>query len=448
MFTREEALNLISDEHIKILHNFFDTHQTKKKRDNNKKSVLLGLSGGVDSAVAAKLLQDQGYSVCCAFMRNWDSYTNGDIAGNPTIKDEICSQEKDYQDACAVAESLKLDLLRVDFIKDYWDDVFTDFIREYERGNTPNPDILCNKYIKFKQFFDFAMALGFDYIATGHYAFLIKEQDRIFLGRADDLSKDQSYFLAEVSAEALAKSIFPLGGVLKTEVRNIASELQLKVASKKDSTGICFIGERRFREFLSNYIKNKQGKICNIDTMETIATHNGVMYYTYGQRKGLDINSHKGPWFVCAKDMESNTLFVCHQNSIKWLQSESCFVQNLIYNLPSDLAEQKNSRAYFDCTVKLRYRQPDIRARVHFKNSAALNDAYLKFWQQHNSLHPAVGEDILIEFDHEVEAVSPGQEAVLYYGDYCLGGGRIIYALKNYKDIKQRLQEHLKNFNF
>ena len=211
--------------------------------------VLVGLSGGVDSAVAAYLLKEQGYDVTCCFMRNWDSYANGDIAGNPTIQDDTCPQEQDYQDAKAVAEHLNLPLQRVDFIKEYWDYVFKTFLSEYEKGRTPNPDILCNKYIKFDAFFDYAMKQGFDMVATGHYCSNMTEDSFTYLTRAADTNKDQTYFLCQVSPAALHKTLFPLGKLTKPEVREIAAKLNLEsVATKKDSTGICFIG----KEILDN----------------------------------------------------------------------------------------------------------------------------------------------------------------------------------------------------
>ena len=221
------------------------------------KKILLGLSGGVDSAVAAYILKEQGYDVTCAFMRNWDAYANNDILGNPTIQDDVCPQEQDYMDAKAVADKLDLPLLRVDFVKEYWDDVFTVFLKEYERGRTPNPDILCNKYIKFDAFVKFAHQQGFDTVATGHYARVNHKGAESMLLRGKDTNKDQTYFLCQISQAALSHAVFPIGELTKQEVRRIADELQLEsVAQKKDSTGICFIGERNFRQFLKNYLPN------------------------------------------------------------------------------------------------------------------------------------------------------------------------------------------------
>ena len=230
-----------------------------------KKRVVLGLSGGVDSAVAAYLLKEQGYEVIGVFMRNWDSSLNNDILGNPTNNDDVCPQEKDYQDAINVARHLGIEIRRVDFIKEYWDQVFTYFIDEYAKGRTPNPDILCNKHIKFKAFLDYAMSIGADYIATGHYARIEHHENE------------------SVMLKGIDNALFPVGELTKAQVRELASQLDLPVAHKKDSTGICFIGERDFREFLKNYIPAKPGKMVDIVSKEVIGEHQGIMYYTIGE---------------------------------------------------------------------------------------------------------------------------------------------------------------------
>lgn len=262
-----------------------------------KQRVVLGLSGGVDSAVAAYVLKQQGYEVIGVFMRNWDSSLNNDILGNPTNDDDICPQEKDYNDAKKVAEHLGIELRRVDFIKEYWDHVFTYFLEEYAKGRTPNPDILCNKHIKFKAFLDYAKSIEADYIATGHYARVEHHdgQDSIML-RGIDSNKDQTYFLCQLNQSQLQSSLFPIGNMTKPEVRQLAEDLNLPVAQKKDSTGICFIGERDFREFLKNYIPAKAGKMVDIETSQVVGEHQGIMYYTIGQRKGLGIG---GPGDAC-----------------------------------------------------------------------------------------------------------------------------------------------------
>lgn len=276
--------------------------------------IMIGLSGGVDSAVAAYLLKKQGHEVIAAFMRNWDSTANNDILGN-NWKGDICPQEMDYLDAKKAAEILDIPLYRVDFIKEYWDYVFTYFLDEYKKGRTPNPDIMCNKYIKFDCFIDFAKKHQVDYIATGHYAKVVHENGHSKLYKAKDKDKDQSYFLSFLSDEQLNFSLFPLENMTKDEVRKIANEIHLNVANKKDSTGICFIGERNFKEFLKNYIPAKPGDIIDIVTHKKVGEHQGVYYYTFGQRKGLNIGGIKGTdgksWFV-VKKMFKKSIICCY----------------------------------------------------------------------------------------------------------------------------------------
>lgn len=419
------------------------------KENIKEKKVFLGLSGGVDSAVAAYLLKEEGYHVCCGFMRNWDSYTNGDIEGNPTIKEEICSQEKDYQDALAVAQLLGLELKRIDFIKEYWDLVFADFIQQYQAGNTPNPDILCNKHIKFSAFYNYAKKNGFDYLATGHYAKLItrtgeknalpislqekvaennnqepKEEEReLQLARAEDANKDQSYFLAEVSQEALNHCLFPLGTIEKSKVREIAAKLQLPVAKKKDSTGICFIGERQFRAFLSNYIPKEEGDILDIDTLKHLGKHPGVMFYTYGQRKGLNISQHMGPWFVVGKDRGKNILYVGKGETNPWLFADACIVENMNWLASRTYLKASQSTQGLSCTCKLRYRQKDLPCII----------------KQHTE------NEYEVLLPEKASGVSPGQEAVFYDGEKCLGGGRIVSAYLQGRPLQERLFEHIHN---
>ncbi|MBR0385942.1 MAG: tRNA 2-thiouridine(34) synthase MnmA [Erysipelotrichaceae bacterium] len=375
--------------------------------------ILVGLSGGVDSAVAAYLLKQQGYDVSGAFMRNWDAAANNDILGNPTLGNDICPQEEDYNDARKVAEILDIPLLRVDFIREYWDEVFMTFLEEYRKGRTPNPDILCNKYIKFDAFFDFAREQGFEKVATGHYARIEHFNDGSIMSKAHDLNKDQTYFLAQVSREALNDTYFPLGDIDKPEVRRIAAELQLNVAGKKDSTGICFIGERNFREFLHNYLPAKDGNIIDVATNEVVGRHVGVLYYTIGQRKGLGIGGDQGRWFVVGKNVETNELYVASSNSRQWLNSDCCLVSGV--NWLRDVSFP------FAGAAKFRYRQQDNPVTIE----PADNDMYL------------------VRYPQQVAAVTPGQQAVFYDGDICLGGGVIEQTFLDGVDTQQRILEKL-----
>lgn len=383
-----------------------------------KRKVLLGLSGGVDSAVAAYRLKEQGYDVTCAFMRNWDSLANNDIVGNPTIQNDICPQEQDFMDAQKVADALGLELLRIDFVKEYWNDVFTTFLEEYEKGRTPNPDILCNKYIKFDAFMNYAEKLGFDLVATGHYARVVHGESESVLLRGLDQNKDQTYFLCQVAQKALSKAIFPIGDLEKSEVREIAAKLNLEsVATKKDSTGICFIGERNFRDFLSNYLPMQDGDIIDISTLKKVGRHSGVAYYTIGQRRGLGIGGSMGPWFVIGKDISKNHLYVANGDEGEWLISDSCIVTNVNWF----------SNCKPDCEIrvgtKFRYRQSD-------------QEAYLQFIDK---------ETVLLKYSQGVSAVTSGQEAVFYQGDVCLGGGVIEEVFFKGVTMDARIQKRLQD---
>ena len=380
---------------------------------NSKKKVLLGLSGGVDSGVAAYLLKQEGYDVTGCFMRNWDSLANQDIMGNPTIMDSICPQEVDYQDAVKVAETVGIPILRIDFVKEYWDNVFTAFIDEYTKGRTPNPDILCNKYIKFKSFYDYAKEMGFDYLATGHYAKIIDLNDEKLMAKALDDNKDQTYFLSQVDKNVLDEVLFPLGEYTKEQIREIALDINLSIATKKDSTGICFIGERDFKEFLKNYIPAKTGQIIDVSSKQVLGDHEGVLYYTIGQRKGLRIGGNRGPWFVVGKDVVKNELYVSNVDENGWLYSDSALISDL--NWFKEVAEGEKVYA------KFRYRQADNIVYIHKK-----------------------GDDVLVKFDQPIAAITPGQEAVFYNeAGIVLGGGVIEDSFVNGQAISSRLKEAL-----
>ena len=364
-----------------------------------KEKVVVGMSGGVDSSVSAILLQQQGYEVIGLFMRNWDSLADGELDG-PTTSTGQCPQEADYDDAKAVCDKLGIPLYRKDFVKEYWDYVFTYFLDELKNGRTPNPDIMCNKYIKFDMFAKEARKLGADYIATGHYA----RMNNGHLLRGIDSNKDQTYFLSQVSKEQLENVLFPVGDMEKKDVRKIAEEYELITAKKKDSTGICFIGERNFKNFLKNYLPNQPGDVINIDTNEVIGKHIGLMNYTIGQRKGLNIGGTKDKMFVVGKDLEKNILYICLGEDNDYLISTSCLVDNINY-----LGDEKLENV----TAKFRYRQEDI--PVHLE------------WLENG--------EILVRYDQGVKSVTPGQACVFYNKEECLGGGIIKEVRKNDKKL-------------
>lgn len=364
-----------------------------------KKKVVVGMSGGVDSSVSAILLQQQGYEVIGLFMRNWDSLADGELDG-PTTSTGQCPQEADYDDAKAVCDKLGIPLYRKDFIKEYWDYVFTYFLDELKNGRTPNPDIMCNKYIKFDMFAKEARKLGADYIATGHYA----RMNNGHLLRGIDSNKDQTYFLSQVSKKQLENVLFPVGDMEKKDVRKIAEEYELITAKKKDSTGICFIGERNFKNFLKNYLPNQPGDVINIDTNEVIGKHIGLMNYTIGQRKGLNIGGTKDKMFVVGKDLEKNILYICLGEDNDYLISTSCLVDNINY-----LGDEKLENV----TAKFRYRQEDI--PVHLE------------WLENG--------EVLVRYEQGVKSVTPGQACVFYNKEECLGGGIIKEVRKNDKKL-------------
>ncbi len=360
--------------------------------NNSTLKVVVGMSGGVDSSVSAYLLKQQGYQVTGLFMKNWEEDDN----------EEYCTAAADLADAQAVCDKLGIELKTVNFAAEYWDNVFEHFLQEYKAGRTPNPDILCNKEIKFKAFLEFAAEdLGADYIATGHYVRRRDVDGKSQLLRGSDNNKDQSYFLYTLSHEQVAKSLFPVGELEKPEVRAIAKELGLVTAAKKDSTGICFIGERKFSEFLSRYLPAQPGEIVTVDG-EVIGQHQGLMYHTLGQRKGLGIgglrdNASEEPWYVVDKDLIKNQLIVAQGHDHPRLFSKGLIAQQLHWVDREPLTETLR------CSAKTRYRQQDIPCVVK----------------------PLSTDRVEVIFDEPVSAVTPGQSVVFYQDEICLGGGVI-----------------------
>lgn len=355
---------------------------------DKQKTVVVGMSGGVDSSVAALLLKEQGYNVIGLYMVNWEEEgENG-----------CCTAEADYEDVKRVANKIGIPYYTVNFAKEYADRVFSYFLEEYNRGRTPNPDVLCNREIKFGPFKQHALALGADYIATGHYCDILHEGERHYLLKAADEGKDQTYFLNQVSQKQFENVLFPLGRLQKHEVREIAAKNGLSTAEKKDSTGICFIGERNFRNFLKTYLPARPGKIVN-EAGETVGEHIGLMYYTLGQRKGLNLGGRKGDdggrWFVVEKDLENNILRVSHGDESP-LYSVSCTVSGINW-IPRPPEKEE-----FCCNAKFRYRQGEQGVRVKCS-----------------------GDFAEVIFNEPQRAVTPGQYAVFYEGQKCLGGGVI-----------------------
>jgi tRNA-uridine 2-sulfurtransferase len=356
----------------------------------NTQHGVVGLSGGVDSAVAALLLKQQGYSVEALFMDNWEDDED----------DTYCTAAQDFQDARQVCETLSIPLHKVNFATEYRERVFSYFLDEYAAGRTPNPDVLCNSEIKFRAFLDYALRLGADRIATGHYARTVSDTDGTRLLKARDAGKDQSYFLHAVPQAAFTKTLFPLGELLKHEVRTLAHAAGFTNHAKKDSTGICFIGERRFAEFLARYLPAKPGEIQD-PTGQVLGTHQGLMYYTLGQRQGLGIGGRRdagdAPWYVADKDLERNVLIV-----VQGHEHPALLQDRLIAARPHWVAGHPPATE-FTCTAKCRYRQSDQTCSVRILEDGSC-------------------EVIFAELQR---AMTPGQYAVLYRDDICLGGGVI-----------------------
>ena len=354
------------------------------------KRVIVGMSGGVDSSVAALLLKEQGYDVLGVFMKNWEE------------KDEngVCTSTQDYEDVRAVCDQIGIPYYTVNFTKEYWDRVFSHFLEEYKKGRTPNPDVLCNREIKFRAFLDFAMKNGADAMATGHFCQLDKTDGEVKLLRGSDSNKDQSYFLYMLSQEQLKNAMFPVGHMTKTEVREVARKYGLETAGKKDSTGVCFIGERNFKQFLKQFLPAQPGDMVAPDG-KVVGRHDGLMYYTLGQRKGLGIGGMGDgrSWFVVEKDMQNNILRVCQGEDDPRLWSNMLQASQMTFIAGHAPAQE------FNCTAKVRYRQPDQKCRVVME-----------------------GENAKVFFEENQRAVTPGQSVVLYDGEICLGGGIIEWS--------------------
>ncbi len=350
--------------------------------------IVVGVSGGVDSSVAAYLLKKQGHEVIGLFMVNWEE------------QDGTCTAETDYEDVKRVCNKIGIPYFSVNYAKEYYDRVFKYFLEEYKNGRTPNPDVLCNREVKFGPFLVQAKKLGADKIATGHYAKKIEKDGKYYLAKADDLNKDQSYFLNQLNQEQLSYVVFPLENIDKPKVREIAHELELSTADKKDSTGICFIGERNFRKFLKQFLPAQPGEIRDLEG-NVVGKHEGLMYYTLGQRRGLNIGGRKGGngerWFVVKKDLDSNILYVS-QGEDDLLYSDGLYASGMNW-IPEKPKEKE-----FTCLAKFRYRQPDQKVKV-----TVIDD-----------------KNIRVDFDERQLSITPGQFVVLYDEQgLCLGGGTI-----------------------
>ncbi len=360
-----------------------------------KKRVVVGMSGGVDSSLSALLLKEQGYEVIGLFMRNWKETDN---AG-------CCTADQDFYDVRSVCNRLDIPYYSVDFADQYYQRVFMHFVEEYKKGRTPNPDVLCNREIKFDPFVKHALSMGADYVATGHYCNILHTDSQHYLLRAKDDNKDQTYFLNQLSSKQLEKVLFPIGDLDKPEVRRLSAKYGLSTADKKDSTGICFIGERNFRNFLSQYIPMQNGAIKDLNG-NVVGEHNGVFYYTIGQRKGLGlggiVGGGEGAWFVVSKDIEKNILYVSQgDQSMIYNNSLQCDNFNFINGQPLDI-EGNNLGNQFECMVRIRHRQALQKALLVRKNNG-----------------------IVLEFEKPQRAIAEGQYAVVYSGQICLGGGVI-----------------------
>jgi len=359
--------------------------------------VVVGMSGGVDSSVAALLLKEQGYEVIGIFMKNWDD----------TDEFGVCTATEDYEDVISVCNQIGIPYYAVNFEKQYWDKVFTYFLEEYKAGRTPNPDVMCNKEIKFKAFLEHAMSLGADYLATGHYAQVVEVDGGVSMLRGKDENKDQTYFLNQLTQDQLQKVMFPIGAMDKSLVREKAVEAELSTAAKKDSTGICFIGERNFKEFLGQYLPAQPGDMQTMDG-ESMGRHDGLMYYTIGQRHGLGIGGAGEPWFVIGKDLKKNVLLVGQNFHNDALYSDSLTAIDISFSTVRKMPKT------FSCTAKFRYRQSDTKVTVELTEDG----------------------NAIVRFAEPVRAITPGQAVVFYDGEECLGGGTIDTVFKNGKQLE------------
>jgi tRNA-uridine 2-sulfurtransferase len=367
------------------------------------KKAVIALSGGVDSAISAYFLKQQGYEVTAIFMQNWDDYLNSN-----KNQLSICSQTEDWKDAQKVADKLAIPLIKINFIQEYWNEVFASFLDDLKKGLTPNPDVLCNKKIKFNRLIKYVEEnFSSDYfLATGHYAKMDydAEKNQHYLKIPLDKAKDQTYFLCQINPTIFNKLLFPLADFTKQQVREIAEKLRLDNAKKKDSTGICFIGEQNFNLFLSAYLEEREGKVVDIDNQQIKGKHQGLHYFTIGQRKGIGISGQPNPYYVVGKDVNKNLIYIAKGWNNPWLYSKYCLVKNINYLI--DKKELSKLFTQQKITAKFRYRQSATKVKIFCSVEGKV-------------------DEIKVEFENPQRSITPGQYAVMYLDDVCLGGGII-----------------------